>query len=144
MRGSNNNTLTILGSPSRRRRREEPTTFYEDVYVEQFVYVANGAGTYVVFAVAEKPSYDLIPASKACQLLKNSEVECLSDNLNAFAGTGDDSGTSGFPLWIIYVIAGLIVVAIIVVLFVLRRRRQNKVGILFRDVRCPFDIPPPV
>ncbi len=95
--------------------------------MEQFVYVGEGTSTTnVVFAVAEKPSYNLIPASNACELLKNTEVKCLSDAGNTSADTGDKSDES-FPVWIIYIIAALVVVAIIIVLVLIRRRRANKV-----------------
>ncbi|CAB4022042.1 Hypothetical predicted protein, partial [Paramuricea clavata] len=106
---------------SRRRRAAS----YDDVYVELLVYVGQGTSTNVVFAVAEKPSYNLIPDSAACELLKNTEVKCLDDT-NTSGSEGDSAGESGFPLWIIYIVAGVIVVAFIVLLVVIRRRAKKQ------------------
>ena len=94
-----------------RRRREAN---YDSVYVEQFVYVADGAkSANVIFAVAHKPSYDLISASDACELLKETGVKCTSDSGNTSADRrGNGGGDSEFPLWIIYIIAGVIVLAL--------------------------------
>ena len=107
-----------------RRRREAN---YDNVYVEQFVYVGEGRATTVVFAVAQKPSYELIPASKACDLLKGTDVKCSSDGGNTSADTGAESADSKFPLWVIYIIAGLIVVAFLIMIIVLRKRNARKV-----------------
>ena len=105
-----------------RRRREAN---YDNVYVEQFVYVADGrTSTNVIFAAAEKPSYDLIPASDACKLLKGTEVKCTSDSGNTSTVDGEDSE---FPQWIIYIIAGVIVLAFIIMVIVLRRQGARKV-----------------
>ena len=81
-----------------RRRREAN---YDNVYVEQFVYLADGktSSTNVIFAVAEKPSYDLIPASDVCELLKETDVKCTSDSGNTSADRrGNGGGDSEFPL----------------------------------------------
>jgi hypothetical protein len=94
------------------------------------VYVGQGTSTNVVFAVAEKPSYDLILASAACELLKNTEVKCLADDTNTSGSEGDGAGESGFPLWIIYIVAGVILVVFIITLVVIRRRRAKKVCVL--------------
>jgi hypothetical protein len=94
------------------------------------VHVGQGTSTNVVFAVAEKPSYDLIPASAACELLKNTEVKCLADDTNTSGSEGDGAGESGFPLWIIYIVAGVILVVFIITLVVIRRRRAKKVCVL--------------
>ena len=158
------------------------------------MYVADGrTSTNVIFAAAEKPSYDLIPASDACKLLNETEVKCTSDSRNTSADTGgtsdsrntsadtggtsdsrntsadtggtsdsrntsadtggtsdsgntsaDTGGTSDsgntsadtegnggedseFPLWIIYIIAGVIVLAFIIMVIVLRKRSARKV-----------------
>ena len=100
------------------------------------MYVGDDSSTNVVFAVAVKPKYDLIPASEACKLLANTEVKCLSDgDSNTSGNTGDSDGGDGggFPLWILYVIAAVIVVAFIIALVVIRRRRASKVC-----VKCVF------
>ena len=92
------------------------------------MYVADGrTSTNVIFAVAEKPSYNLIPASNACKLLKETEVKCTSDSGNTSATGGNGGGDSEFPLWIIYIIAGVTVLAFIIMVIVLRRRSARKV-----------------
>jgi hypothetical protein len=82
--------------------------------------------------VAEKSSYNLIPVSKACKLLKNTEVECLADAVTPVNDSpkptpktikGNDNPE--FPLWIIYTIAGLLLVAFIIMLVVIRRKGRK-------------------
>ena len=104
------------------------------------MYVGQGTSTNVVFAVAEKSSYNLIPASAACELLKNTEVKCLADDTNTSPGKGDDTNTSadkgdetgesGFPLWIIYIVVGVILVVFIITLVVIRRKAKKRVCVL--------------
>jgi hypothetical protein len=97
------------------------------------VYVGQGTSTNVVFAVAEKSSYNLIPASAACEILKDTDVKCLAD---AVTPTNDsptpkkkkdnpDGESDEFPLWIIYTIAGLLLVAFIIMLVVIRRKGRR-------------------
>ena len=100
----------------------------DDVYVEQFVYSGQGTtSTNVIFAVAEKPRYKLIPASHACKLLQNTDVKCFVDDGNSSADTGDGSDDSGFPFWIIILIVVVVVVVLIIAIVILRRRRRDKV-----------------
>ena len=102
---------------------------YDNVYVEQFVYLADGrTSTTVIFAVAEKPSYDLIPASDVCELLKETDVKCTSESGNTSADRrGNGGGDNEFLLWIIYIIAGVLVLALISMLVVSRKRSARKV-----------------
>ena len=90
--------------------------------------------------MAEKSSYNLILASAACKLLKNTEVKCLADDTNTSPGKGDDTNTSadkgdetgesGFPLWIIYIVVGVILVVFIITLVVIRRKAKKRVCVL--------------
>lgn len=111
---------------SSRRRRE---TSYDDVYVEQFDSIAQDAtSTNVVFAVAKKPGYTLIPASETCTILKNTAVKCLFDDGNTSPDKGGKNDSeSSFPLWIIYVMAVVLILVVILVFVYRRRRRASKV-----------------
>ncbi|XP_046847661.1 uncharacterized protein LOC124441254 [Xenia sp. Carnegie-2017] len=60
---------------SRKRR----SVILRNVYVQLLLYMSEGTSTKVVLAVADKLNYNLILASDACALLKNTQVECLSD-----------------------------------------------------------------
>ena len=87
--------------------------------------------------MAEKSSYNLIPASAACELLKNTDVKCLAATVPPAVNvsskptpkkaveTNNTGGERGFPLWIIYAIAGLLLVAFIIMLVVIRRKGRK-------------------
>ena len=89
--------------------------------------------------MAEKSSYNLIPASAACEILKDTDVKCLavtvtvtpavnvSPKQKAVETTNNPVVKSVFPLWIIYTIAGLLLVAFIIMLVVIRRKAKEKV-----------------
>ena len=109
---------------SRKRRSVK----LSNVYVELLLYMSEGKSTKVVFACAEKPNYNLILASDACALLKNTEVQCLSDPYSS-AERQQNKKTSKFPQWSIYVsVVGIILVLIVILMFIYQRRKANKVG----------------
>ena len=95
------------------------------MYVELLLYSAKGRSTIVIFAVAERPGFRLILASKACDLLKGTEVQCLGEDPSATAGTSGKDEHS-FPLWIVYIFIAVVVLAFIVMLFAVKRRLKNQ------------------
>ena len=93
--------------------------------------MSEGKSTKVVLACAEKPNYNLILASDACALLKNTEVQCLSDPYSS-AERQENKKTSKFPHWQIFVIAiGIVFVAIVILVITWKTRKANKVRLLF-------------
>ena len=90
--------------------------------------MSEGTSTKVVLAVADKLNYNLILASDVCALLKNTQVECLSDS----SAERQNQKSSKFPHWPIYVIVcGVIVIAIVILVIMWKKRKANKVGLLF-------------
>ena len=86
--------------------------------------------------MAEKPSYNLILASAACEILKDTDVKCLAATVTPTNDSpkptpktdmriNDNHERDEFPLWIIYIIAGLLLVAFIIMLVVIRRKGRR-------------------
>ncbi|XP_028415344.1 protocadherin-23-like isoform X2 [Dendronephthya gigantea] len=121
--------LRDLNEKNKASRRRRDTNTYSDVHVELFLYSPEGdskQSTNIIFAVAEKPGYELIPASKACDLLKGTDVKCFSEESNASADTGSGEDENGSHLFIVYIIAPVFVVAFIAALLVFWRRRKSQ------------------
>ncbi|XP_046847649.1 uncharacterized protein LOC124441247 isoform X2 [Xenia sp. Carnegie-2017] len=121
---------------SRKRR----SVILRNVYVQLLLYMSEGTSTKVVLAVVDKLNYNLILASDACALLKNTQVECLSDS-NSSPETQNKQNkdnkenkenkqnkkTSKFPHWQIYVIVvGIVFVAIVILVITWKTRKAKK------------------